>query len=245
MVLTLVCGAKKMMPYVCSGNERRVMIRPILKGKLNAVRVQESPYNNSMGRKSRYAEMLEQQQGWLINALQELYRRNIEGEGWPGDVLETETNGFPLTHNLLTHLGILGRGEYGYPEINTEPRRKRKLVDDSPTQYSPAAPSVPSPVESHQQLIPPTPTIPAEKPSNAKNPSLDYDYGNLQYEPPEICLPSPRSYHDTEQWLSQNLAFFDETDIMLANNPPELTWNDPILYGDCDPFIGHDHIFSV
>lgn len=221
------------------------MIKLILKGKLNAVRVQESPYNNSMDRKSRYAEMLEQQQVWLINALQELYRRNIEGEGWPGDVLETETNGFPLTHNLLTHLGVLGREEYGYPGINTEPRRRRKLVDDSPAQYSPAAPSVPSPVESHQQIIPPTPTISAEKPSNTKNPSLGYAYGNLQYEPPEPCLPSPWSYHDTEQWLSQNPSFFDETDIMLANNPSELILTDPLLYEDFDPFIGHDQVFSI
>ena len=189
----------------------------------------------------RYAEMLEQQQAWLISALQKLYRRNVQGEGWPGDVLETEPNGFPLTHNLLNRLGILGRQEYEYSGIKTEHKPKRKLVDDNSTQHSPMAPSVPSPVESHPQLIPPTPTLSTVIPSDAKN----FAYGNLQYEPPEPCLPSPWSHHDTEQWLSQNPDFFDEANIMLANDPSCLLSNDPLLYEDYDSFIDHSQFFTV
>lgn len=54
-----------------------------------------------------YVEMLEQQQVWLVNGLQELYRRAQEGEGWTGEPLQTESNGHPLTHDLLTRLGAL------------------------------------------------------------------------------------------------------------------------------------------
>lgn len=32
--------------------------------------------------------MLEQQQRWLVNALQELYQRIIDGNGWPGTCLK-------------------------------------------------------------------------------------------------------------------------------------------------------------
>jgi hypothetical protein len=51
--------------------------------------------------------MLEQQQAWLVHGLQELYRRNLEGEGWPGEQLKPEPNGHPLTHDLLMRLGSL------------------------------------------------------------------------------------------------------------------------------------------
>lgn len=51
--------------------------------------------------------MLEQQQVWLVNGLQELYRRSSDGEGWPGEPLKSEPNGHPLTHDLLARLGAL------------------------------------------------------------------------------------------------------------------------------------------
>lgn len=51
--------------------------------------------------------MLEQQQVWLVHGLQELYRRAQEGEGWVGEPLKAESNGHPLTHDLLTRLGAL------------------------------------------------------------------------------------------------------------------------------------------
>jgi len=49
--------------------------------------------------------MLEQQQAWLVHGVQELYRRNIEGEGWAGEQLKLEPNDHPLTHDLLVRLG--------------------------------------------------------------------------------------------------------------------------------------------
>ncbi|KAJ5630620.1 uncharacterized protein N7484_010720 [Penicillium longicatenatum] len=54
-----------------------------------------------------YAEKLEQQQAWLVNGLQELYRRINEGEGWPGEHLKLKPNGQPLIHDILKRLGAL------------------------------------------------------------------------------------------------------------------------------------------
>lgn len=51
--------------------------------------------------------MLEQQQRRLVRGLLDLYHRSAEGKGWPGDLLEPQTNGHPLTHVLLARLGIL------------------------------------------------------------------------------------------------------------------------------------------
>ncbi|KAK6828847.1 hypothetical protein RU639_003654 [Aspergillus parasiticus] len=58
-----------------------------------------------------YAEMLEEQQKWLVYALQKLYRHTTQGEGWPGRPLRCEDNGHPLTHDILCQLGVLGRSE--------------------------------------------------------------------------------------------------------------------------------------
>lgn len=55
----------------------------------------------------RYVEMLQRQQKWLIHGLRKLYQRAIRGESWPGDALEPETNGQPLTYDVLTRVGVL------------------------------------------------------------------------------------------------------------------------------------------
>ncbi|KAF7526723.1 hypothetical protein PCG10_003790 [Penicillium crustosum] len=55
--------------------------------------------------------MLEQQQAWLVQGLQELYRRIVEGEGWPTDHMKLHPNGHPLIHYLLKRLGILDHGK--------------------------------------------------------------------------------------------------------------------------------------
>src|SRR4051812_12755070 len=54
-----------------------------------------------------YVEMLEQQQAQLVTGLQELYRRTLDREGWPGCPLKETPNGHPLTHDILERLGAL------------------------------------------------------------------------------------------------------------------------------------------
>ncbi|PCG90484.1 Hypothetical protein PENO1_098970 [Penicillium occitanis (nom. inval.)] len=72
-----------------------------------------------------YVEMLEQQQIWLVNGLQELYRRAQEGEGWTGEPLKAESNGHPLTHDLLTRLGALDHTKGETFEDNVEQMQQR------------------------------------------------------------------------------------------------------------------------
>lgn len=73
----------------------------------------------------RYVEMLEQQQVWLVNGLQEMYRRAQEGEGWDGEPLKAETNGHPLTHDLLTRLGALDHSKGEQFEEDVELMQQR------------------------------------------------------------------------------------------------------------------------
>merc|ERR1711939_14573 len=54
-----------------------------------------------------YVEMLENQQAQLVTGLQELYKRMQNGQGWDGSPLKETSNGVPLTHDILEHLGAL------------------------------------------------------------------------------------------------------------------------------------------
>ncbi|KNG82412.1 hypothetical protein ANOM_009412 [Aspergillus nomiae NRRL 13137] len=84
---------------------------------------------------SGYAEMLEEQQKWLVYAVQKLYRHMTQGEGWPGDPLPCEDNGYPLTHDILRRLGALGQTEDRLLESeldntqNTEYRTSPESID--------------------------------------------------------------------------------------------------------------------
>ncbi|KAF2220010.1 hypothetical protein BDZ85DRAFT_37912 [Elsinoe ampelina] len=53
-----------------------------------------------------YVEMLEQQQSQLVAGLQETYRRLLAANLWPGSALD-EREGHPLTHDILSALGII------------------------------------------------------------------------------------------------------------------------------------------
>lgn len=69
--------------------------------------------------------MLEQQQAWLVQALQELYRRSRDGHGWPGEPLKCESNGHPLTHDLLSRLGALDQSRGDCFEENPDAMQQR------------------------------------------------------------------------------------------------------------------------
>jgi hypothetical protein len=120
--------------------------------------------------------MLEQQQAWLVNGLQELYRRTLDGEGWPGDALKTEPNGHPLTHDLLTRLGALDHTKGEHFEENPDAMQqdlwrngmqRQESSDGSSEAHSPIARSRFSSdafsQSQSQQTMPPTP--PAYSPS--------------------------------------------------------------------------------
>ncbi|CAG8168412.1 unnamed protein product [Penicillium nalgiovense] len=56
-----------------------------------------------------YTTFLEEQQGWLIHGIRELYRHVQAGDGWPGEPLHCEANGQPLVHDILSRLGSLNQ----------------------------------------------------------------------------------------------------------------------------------------
>lgn len=74
---------------------------------------------------SSYVEMLEQQQAWLVHGLQELYRRTADNQGWPGEPLKCESNGHPLTHDLLTRLGALDQSKGDHFEENPDTMQQK------------------------------------------------------------------------------------------------------------------------
>lgn len=65
-----------------------------------------------------YVEMLEQQQTQLVAGLQEMYRRLRNGQQWTGGPLP-ETNGHPLTHDILAGLDLLEAKHDGSGELES------------------------------------------------------------------------------------------------------------------------------
>lgn len=77
--------------------------------------------------------MLEQQQGQLVSGLQEMYRRLLNRESWTGPAL-SETNGHPLTHDILAALELLetkhdGSGEMESFEEDCQKLQSRLIAD--------------------------------------------------------------------------------------------------------------------
>lgn len=60
--------------------------------------------------------MLEQQQSQLVAGLQEMYKRLLAANAWKGSVL-SETNGHPLTHDILAALDLLEMKHDGSGEV--------------------------------------------------------------------------------------------------------------------------------
>ncbi|OGM41728.1 hypothetical protein ABOM_009887 [Aspergillus bombycis] len=113
---------------------------------------------------SGYAEMLEEQQKWLVYAVQKLYRHMTQGEEWPGAPLRCEENGHPLTHDILRCLGALGRSEHRLLETeldntqSTEYRTSPESIDTtSETAQTVRFPSIISEDFVGQDLLAPQP----------------------------------------------------------------------------------------
>lgn len=70
--------------------------------------------------------MLEQQQSQLVAGLQETYRRLLAADIWPGEPL-SETNGHPLTHDILARLDLLETKQDGSGEVETFEEDPQKL----------------------------------------------------------------------------------------------------------------------
>lgn len=124
--------------------------------------------------------MLENQNLQLVQGLQELYRRVQNGEGWTGAPLK-ETNGTPLTNDILERLGALkqeGQADSAHFEEDFEALQDRLLANndryseaDLPPMLEPAVhykPTFTNPYASH---LSPTPSVGGPHPSIIKTSS--------------------------------------------------------------------------
>jgi hypothetical protein len=80
-----------------------------------------------------YVEMLEQQQSQLVAGLQEMYKRLVSADAWKGLPL-AESNGNPLTHDILAALDLLetkpdGSGELESFEEDCEKLQSKLLAE--------------------------------------------------------------------------------------------------------------------
>lgn len=187
---------------------------------------------------SRYVEMLEQQQAWLVHGLQELYRRTTEGEGWPGDRLKPEPNGHPLTHDLLTRLGALDHSKGDHFEENPETMQQELWRNDMQRQESSdgSSESAQSPVArsrfssdafSHSQTMPPTPPTSYSPSSQAP---IKSEMTSSSSNPPfGMSMPgvvNPLALQGGQQWNNNGFSPFDEMDLMSTADYTNLSFDE-------------------
>lgn len=184
--------------------------------------------------------MLEQQQAWLVHGLQEMYRRSIEGEGWPGDRLKPEPNGHPLTHDLLTRLGALDHSKGEHFEENPDAlqhdlwrhgmQRQDSSDASSDSAQSPVSRSRFSDAFPSQQTLPPTP--PAYSPSSARGPVKSEPVAA----PPQFAMPGMQGVVNPlalqgpppQQWSGSGFNLFDEMDLMPSADYSNLAFDEGI-----------------
>ena len=174
--------------------------------------------------------MLEQQQAWLVQGLQELYQLAHRGSAWPGPPLKPESNGQPLTHDLLMHLGALDRSKGERFEENTT-LLQQELYRRNPTQSQNGSngsngDAVRSPATGSghnqeyrslanalgNQQLPPTPSShsPPQRPQIKTEPITGSDYvpvltppqpPQLPMSPVDVVEPSALQWNST--WTTQ------------------------------------------
>ena len=190
--------------------------------------------------------MLEQQQSWLVNGLQELYRRNIEGEGWPGEQLKLEPNGHPLTHDLLMRLGALDGSKGERFEENPEAlqqdlwhtnagmQRQESSVGGSDSPQSPVPRSRFSSDAFSQQHMPPTP--PTYSPSTRAPIKTEQPHQPQMPSTPQFAQPmsmqgvvNPLALQGPQQWPSNGFNPFDEMDLMSTADYSNMPFDDQQL----------------
>ena len=132
----LAIDANQITPYVYLESARNRTTRSIQKG--GCFCLSPPPYYPCSSFPVSYVEMLEQQQDKLVNALQDLYDRNLNRKGWPGPPLQKTAKGIPLTHDILDRLGLLkldDQGNYERFEEDTDVLRQRMAIKEEEPAY--------------------------------------------------------------------------------------------------------------
>ncbi|KAL3470815.1 hypothetical protein BJX99DRAFT_238799 [Aspergillus californicus] len=182
-----------------------------------------------------YVEMLEQQQTWLVNGLQELYRRLLDNEGWQGEPLKCEPNGHPLTHDLLTKLGALDQSKHERFEESADSMQQdiwrhnvghMQRQDSSDTSSESAHSPVVAP---HQfsdpfaaQNLPQTPT------------TISPTTTSLRIDVPQSAVKNEPQMTPSNPYAAsmQNMSMQHMVDPSDLQNPPQ--WTSPNSFGGYD-----------
>lgn len=179
--------------------------------------------------------MLEEQQSWLVNGLRELYHRAVQGQGWPGEPLKLEPNGFPLTHDMVTQLGALNKK----PEM---PQRELNITlqhecERRSRESALATPSIqPSWADLSQQTIPPTPTTSNESPLDIQIFHPENMLRSSHFEPQRTEIFDPWGSQNPQRWPTEDFGLFDDMEMMIAAKNPNLLFDDPFLYENLEVF---------
>ncbi|KAI3057212.1 hypothetical protein CBS147353_11038 [Aspergillus niger] len=191
-----------------------------------------------------YVEMLEYQQTWLVNGLQEMYRRALEGEGWPGAPLKCEVNGRPLTHNLLTRLGALDHAKSKRFKENTETIQQdlwRQNVGDMQRQESSdgSSESAQSPINPSCFSDPFSRQLSSTQSSfstlaQAQGPTLRSEPQMAPTNPAFVTpmtmqgVVNPLALQTPQQWPSNHFGVFEDVDLKGASEYTNLSFNDHV-----------------
>ncbi|KAE8149492.1 hypothetical protein BDV25DRAFT_140749 [Aspergillus avenaceus] len=119
-----------------------------------------------------YVEMLEQQQQWLVDSLRKLYQRVNEGQEWSGAHLQFQSNGYPLIHDLVSHLGALERRTHDEPEKEAVTNQITDASNVTSTQQDRLHPTPSSP----DSIVKPSSEPPASKQWSQQAESLDFSF---------------------------------------------------------------------
>jgi hypothetical protein len=183
--------------------------------------------------------MLEQQQVWLVLGVQELYRRNIEGESWFGEQLKLEPNGHPLTHDLLIRLGALDGTKGERFEENPEAfrqdlrgtyagmQRQESSDGGSNSPQSPAARSRFLSDALSQHTAPPTaPTYSPSTVAPIKTESQMPSTPQFTHTMPVQGVVTPLALQGPQQWPSNAFDLFDNMDFMSSDDYSNMCFED-------------------
>ncbi|KAJ6003362.1 Zn(II)2Cys6 transcription factor [Penicillium sp. IBT 35674x] len=166
----------------------------------------------------------EEQQGWLIHGLRELYRHVQAGDGWPGEPLSCEANGQPLIHDILSRLGSLDQPRFEGATFEGSAQtsmHQQKLQDQSTRDMQQPHSSSGSPYN-----ITSVPAPPIAR-SNISSPTVD-QVQNFEAE----NTPSSLSTQDVPDVNSLNIPSQLHTSINLDEYTPDPASHAGLLYND-------------
>ncbi|KAE8374190.1 hypothetical protein BDV26DRAFT_284459 [Aspergillus bertholletiae] len=189
-----------------------------------------------------YVEMLEQQQTWLVYGLQKLYQLSGKRERPQNNPMKSGQDGHPLTHDLLTQLGVLDHMKEKYFEENTE-ALQQKLWEQSArssqnldllNRGSKSAQTSPTDSCSGDAFIPSK--LPPIPPSFILQVSIIKPEPQILPHNPLYIAPvwiqravSPITSHSRSQLSNNGFGAFDEIYRMELSNITNHQFDDPML----------------